>query len=436
MPKTLHSADNGFEQELENYLSLANKPHSEVTRKVAAILADVAKRGDAALIEYTRKFDHPEATVETLRISESEMEEAERQCAPELLEALGLACQRIEAYHRKQLPADVRYKDPEGITLGWQWRPIEAVGLYVPGGKASYPSSVLMNAIPARIAGVTRMVVAVPAPKGELNPLVLAAARIAGIHEIYRIGGAQAIAALAYGTKTIPRVDKIAGPGNAFVAEAKRQLYGHVGIDMVAGPSEILVIADGSCNAEWIAADLLSQAEHDVQARSILITDNAAYAEHVEQEAERILSFLPRAHIAKISWNENGLIILTQDLHKAVEICNRIAPEHAEIATEEPEALLPALRHAGAIFLGHRTPEAIGDYTAGPSHVLPTAGSARFSSGLSVLDFMKRSSIVGCDEAGFNALAEATTKLAEAEGLGAHALSVARRAGIIMDGKK
>jgi len=394
---------------------------------VAAIIEDVAARGDTALVEYTNRFDRVSLSPAQLRLSSDEIAAGAEAAPADTVAALRLAADRIESFHRRQLPSAIDYVDAAGVRLGQRWRPIAAAGLYVPGGTAAYPSSVLMNAIPARVAGVERLVITVPAPDGVLNPLVLAAARLAGIGEIYRIGGAQAIAALAYGTETIAPVDKVVGPGNAYVAAAKRRVFGRVGIDMIAGPSEILVVADRHNDPAWIAADLLSQAEHDPAAQAILVTDDDDFAAAVERDIERHLQRLPRAGIARDSWRQNGAVILVADWGEALPLIDRIAPEHLELAVEDPDALAQRVRHAGAIFLGRHTPEAVGDYVAGPNHVLPTARSARFASGLGVLDFMKRTTMVGCDAASLAALAPAAIRLAEAEGLDAHALSLAIR---------
>jgi len=404
---------------------------ADVGEAVGKILADVKARGDAAVIDYTAKFDGLALTPETLRISKEEIAQAAAAVDGETLDALKLAAERITAYHQKLMPEDMSFTDSAGIELGARWRPIDAVGIYVPGGRAAYPSSVLMNASPARIAGVPRVVMAVPTPKGVINPLVLAAADIAGVHEIYRIGGAQAVGALAYGTATIKPVDKIVGPGNAYVAAAKRQVFGTVGIDMIAGPSEILVVADGANDPAWIAADLLSQAEHDPSSQSILITDDAMFADKVAAAVEAHLQVLPRAEIARASWDGFGGIIVVGDLLRdAPSLVDRIAPEHLEIASDDADAIAEKVRHAGAIFLGRHTPEAIGDYLAGPNHVLPTSGSARFSSGLGTMDFLKRTSMVRCSPEGLAAVGPAAVKLADAEGLGAHGLSVAIRLNI------
>jgi histidinol dehydrogenase len=389
----------------------------------------VASRGDTALIEYTRRFDRIELAPATLRLSKDEIAAGADAAPADTVDALRFAAERIESFHRRQLPMPIDYVDAAGVTLGMRWRPVVAAGLYVPGGTASYPSSVLMNAIPAKVAGVERLVMTVPAPDGVLNPLVLAAARLVGIDEVYRIGGAQAVAALAYGTATIKPVDKIVGPGNAYVAAAKRRVFGKVGIDMIAGPSEILVVADRHNDPAWIAADLLSQAEQAGAAQAILVTDSADFAAAVEAAAARHLEHLPRADIARASWQANSAILIVADWDEAVPLIDRIAPEHLELAIENADALAARVHHAGAIFLGRYTPEAIGDYVAGPNHVLPTARSARFASGLGVLDFMKRTTIVGCDAASLDALAPAAIRLAEAEGLDAHALSLALRLG-------
>jgi histidinol dehydrogenase len=395
---------------------------------VRDIVASVRDRGDAAVLDYTRRFDRLSASdMASLAVSRDEIEKAVARCSPEILAALDLAARRIEAFHRQQAPQDLALTDADGVRLGMRWRPIDAVGLYVPGGTASYPSSVLMNAMPAKVAGVARQVMVVPTPDGVLNPLVLAAAERAGVTEIYRIGGAQAVAALAYGTATIAPVDKIVGPGNAYVAAAKRQLFGKVGIDSVAGPSEILVVADRDNDPAWIAADLLSQAEHDTAAQAILITDDEGFADAVVAAVDRHLATLSRTAIASESWDKHGAVILVDTLDEAVPLVDRLAPEHLELAIADPDRLSDRIRHAGAIFLGRHTPEAIGDYVAGPNHVLPTARTARFSSGLSVYDFLKRTTLVACDADSLAAIGPAAIALAEAEGLGAHALSVAIR---------
>lgn len=427
MPLKLDATDAGFETAFRELLASKREDSVDVNEAVAAILADVRARGDRALIEYTERFDRLTLTPETLRISADEIAEAEAKCDAGELAALRVAAERIRDYHRRQVPEDLDYRDAQGVRLGHRWTAVSAAGLYVPGGLASYPSSVLMNAIPAAVAGTERVVMVVPTPDNRINPLVLAAARLAGVTEIYRIGGAQAVAALAYGTQSIAPVDKIVGPGNAYVAAAKKQVFGTVGIDMIAGPSEILVIADADNDPRWIAADLLSQAEHDTAAQSILITDDADFAEAVERAVDVHLQSLERTEIAGKSWQDHGAVILVPDMKAAARLSDRIAPEHLELAVEDPDGLASQLRHAGAIFLGRHTPEAVGDYVAGPNHVLPTARSARFSSGLSVLDFLKRSSLISCSEEGLEKIGPAAVTLARSEGLGAHALSVALR---------
>ncbi len=423
----LNNAEPDFQRRFADMLAQKREGSLDVDADVRAILAEVRERGDAALIDYTRRFDRFEASAATLAVSADEIERATMAVDPQILAALQLAAERIRAYHQRQFPQDCRFTDELGVELGWRWTAVESAGLYVPGGTASYPSSVLMNAIPATIAGVERIVMTVPTPEGRINPLVLAAARLGGVGEIYRVGGAQAIAALAYGTDTIKAVVKIVGPGNAYVAAAKRQVFGTVGIDMIAGPSEVLIIADGDNDADWIAADLLAQAEHDESAQSILITDAPALADAVCLAVERQLKTLPRAAIASASWSDFGAVILVADLSEAGELCDAIAPEHLEIATADPDALFGRIRNAGAVFLGRHTPEALGDYIAGANHVLPTARSARFSSGLSVLDYMKRTSILRSGQAGLAALGPAAVDLAGAEGLEAHARSVSIR---------
>ena len=430
MAQWLKAGEPDFEARFQAFLGARRGQPEDVAVAVAAIIADVRERGDEALIEYTSRFDRFALTSERLRIRPEEVETAVASCSPEVLAALELAVQRIEAYHSRQRPSDDRYKDAAGCELGHRWTAIEAVGLYVPGGLAAYPSSVLMNAIPARVAGVERIAMVVPTPDDRLNPQVLAAARIAGIEEIYRIGGAQAVAALTHGTQSIAPVDKIVGPGNAYVAEAKRQVFGTVGIDMIAGPSEVLVLADASNDPGWIAADLLAQAEHDPTAQSILVTDDEAFARTVEEAVERQLRTLPKADIARRSWQDHGAIIITGDLDSAVPLVDRVAPEHLEIAAADAERLAGRIRNAGAIFIGTFTPEVIGDYVGGPNHVLPTARSARFSSGLSVLDFMKRTTILKLDSGALAELGPAAVTLGRAEGLEAHARSVAIRLNI------
>ena len=427
MPRRLATSDSGFAREFAALLAEKREAAEEVDAAVAAILADVRTRGDAAVIEATKRFDRLDLSPATMRLSAEEIAAAERQCSAETLAALRLAAERIESYHRRLVPEDFDYVDPQGIRLGARWRPIGAVGIYVPGGLAAYPSSVLMNAIPAKVAGVDRVAMVVPAPEGKLNPLVLAAAKLAGVSEIYRIGGAQAVAALAYGTATIPAVDKIVGPGNAYVAAAKRRVFGTVGIDMIAGPSEILVLADAQNDPTWIAADLLSQAEHDTAAQAILITTDPSFAAAVARAVEAHLNTLPRGSIAGVSWARHGALIVTRNWQEAIPLVDRIAPEHLEIAVEDAEALAGRVRNAGAIFLGRHSPEAVGDYVGGPNHVLPTARSARFSSGLGVQDFMKRTSLLSCGPEGLRAVGPAAIELARAEGLDAHALSIAIR---------
>jgi histidinol dehydrogenase len=418
----------GFEADFARLLDDKRETAADVNDAVAAIIAAVRDRGDAALVEYTARFDRlPGLTADALAIGRDEVDQAVAKVSPDLIRALELAAERIADFHRRQLPEGYQYTDQAGVRLGCRWTAVQAAGLYVPGGTAAYPSSVLMNAIPAKVAGVGRLVMVVPTPDGKLNPLVLAAARLAGIDEIYRVGGAQAVAALAFGTKTIRPVDKIVGPGNAYVAAAKRQVFGTVGIDMIAGPSEILVVADGANDPAWIAADLLSQAEHDTAAQSILITDDAAFGDRVAEAVESHLKTLPRSAIARESWDAHGAIIRVDALDKAVPLIDRIAPEHLELAVADPDALAARVTNAGAIFLGRYTPEAVGDYVGGPNHVLPTARSARFSSGLGVHDFMKRTTLLGCDAAALRAIGPAAVALAEAEGLGAHGLSVALR---------
>ena len=424
MATRLDARDPDFESAFRRLLEANRETGVDVDDAVRAILSDVRERGDAAVIDYTSKFDQFDLTPETLAFSADDIAGAREQCSSDVLDALEIAAGRITDYHQRQVPDDLDYTDDAGVRLGYRWTPLQAAGLYVPGGTAAYPSSVLMNALPAKIAGVERLAMVVPTPNGEINPLVLAAAAIAGIDEIYRIGGAQAIGALAYGTETIACVDKIVGPGNAYVAAAKRQVFGAVGIDMVAGPSEILVLADGANDPAWTAADLISQAEHDTAAQSILITDDAGFADAVQTAIDGLLDTLPRAEIAAASWRDFGAMIVIGDLADAIPLIDRIAPEHLEIATDDPDALAAQVRNAGAIFLGRYAPEALGDYVAGPNHVLPTARSARFSSGLGVLDFVKRTSIIGCDADALAKIGPAAVSLATAEGLDAHGLSV------------
>lgn len=427
MPVRLDACAPEFAADFARLLAGKREAAAEVGERVAAILAEVRTEGDAALIRLTAKFDRLELTPATLRVPDSEIAAADSRCEPGVLAALDLAAARIRAFHSRQMPEGIFYTDDAGIRLGLRWTPVDAAGLYVPGGLASYPSSVLMNAIPAKVAGVPRLVMAVPAPDGVLNPLVLAAARRGGVDEIYRVGGAQAIGALAYGTATIARVDKIVGPGNAYVAAAKRQVFGCVGIDMVAGPSEVLVVADGANDPDWIAVDLLSQAEHDRAAQAILVTDDPAFADRVEAAVAKRLETLPRADIAGASWAAHGAVIVVGRLDEAPALVDMVAPEHLELAVADPEALAAKVRHAGAIFLGRLTPEALGDYVGGPNHVLPTARSARFSSGLSVLDFLKRTTLLSAGPGGVAAIGPAAVTLANAEGLTAHGLSVTLR---------
>jgi histidinol dehydrogenase len=427
MPLRLDSRSPDFEALFRDFLSVKREAAQDVEDTVRAIIADVAGRGDQALIELTQKFDRVDLTEAGLRVSAAEMDAAEKACDRKALDSLALARDRIEAYHRRQKPENSRFTDALGVELGSRWTAIEAVGLYVPGGTAAYPSSVLMNAVPAKVAGCERLVMVVPAPDGKLAPLVLAAAKLAGVDEVYRIGGAQAVAALAYGTQTIAPVAKIVGPGNAYVAAAKRLVFGKVGIDMIAGPSEVLIIADKTANPDWIAADLLAQAEHDASAQSILITDDDSLADAVERAVESQLKTLPRADVARASWRDFGAIILVPTLAVAIPLSDRLAPEHLEIEAENADALAACVRNAGAIFIGSHTPEAIGDYVAGSNHVLPTARSARFSSGLGVLDFMKRTSLLKCGPEQLRALGPAAIALGEAEGLTAHARSVSIR---------
>tara|TARA_R110002110_G_scaffold44304_3_gene136624 strand:- start:1072 stop:2373 length:1302 start_codon:yes stop_codon:yes gene_type:complete len=427
MPVTLDATAPDFETAFTTLLNAKREDSPDVDVVVADIIADVRARGDAAVIDLTEKFDRIALTPDTLRITAKEIAKAIDEVTDEDRAALELAATRIRAYHARQLPEDAEWTDGEGATLGWRWTPVSAAGLYVPGGLASYPSSVLMNAIPAKVAGVPRLAMVVPTPDGVLNPLVLLAAHISGVDEIYRIGGAQAVAALAYGTATIPPVDKITGPGNAFVAAAKRRVFGKVGIDMIAGPSEILVIADADNDPDWIALDLMSQAEHDESAQSMLITTDAGFGEKVAKAVEKRLETLERRAIASVSWRDNGAIITVPDLAAAASLSNRIAPEHLELCVADPDALSARITHAGAIFLGQWTPEAIGDYVGGPNHVLPTARSARFSSGLSVLDFMKRTTLARMTPDALRAIGPAAERLARSESLEAHGLSVTAR---------
>lgn len=427
----LSTKDAGFEQAFRRLVRDRRESSEDVARDVTLILADVRNRGDEAIAELTQRFDgHSLADDALWRIELSECREAFDALKPDLRAALEMAAQRIRAYHESQKPENRDYTDEIGVRLGAIWRPVDAAGLYVPGGRASYPSSLLMNAIPAKVAGVERLVVTTPTPKGETNQLVMAAAWLAGVDELWRIGGAHAVAAMAYGTQRIRPVDVITGPGNAWVAEAKRQLYGVVGIDMVAGPSEILVIADGKNDPEWIATDLLSQAEHDPAAQSILITDDPLFADIVADRVGVEIAMLETARVADQSWNKHGVIIEVESLDEAPALANALAAEHVEIATDDPEAMFRQIRHAGSVFLGRFTPEAVGDYVAGPNHVLPTGRRARFSSGLSVLDFMKRTSFIQLDEAALQAIGPAAIALADAEGLPAHARSIEVRLGL------
>ena len=427
MPIHLSTAQPDFEQRFADLLSMKREDAADVNEAVAAIIADVRARGDAALVELTGRFDRLDLTAAGLAFTAGEIADQTARVSAEDRAALVTAASRIRAYHARQMPEDMLWTDPEGASLGWRWTPVSAAGLYVPGGQASYPSSVLMNAIPARVAGVERLVICVPTPDGAVNPLVLLAAELAGVDEIYRIGGAQAIAALAYGTETIRPVDTITGPGNAYVAAAKRQVFGRVGIDMIAGPSEVLIIAAGAQDPEWLALDLLAQAEHDADAQSILITPDQALAQAVVAEVERLLPSLPRAAVAGASWRDYGTVILTRDLDEAAALSDRLAPEHLELCVDDPDALARKTRHAGAIFLGGWTPEAVGDYVSGPNHVLPTARSARFSSGLSVMDFLKRTTLAKLSPAALGTIGPAAVRLAASEGLSAHGLSVSAR---------
>ncbi|ARE39267.1 Histidinol dehydrogenase [Rhodovulum sp. P5] len=427
MPVFLDTSAPGFEDDFAALLSAKREDSPDVDDTVAAIIADVRARGDAAVIELTDRFDRLSLTPETLAFSAEEIEAACATVPDDERAALELAAERIRAYHVRQKPDDATWTDPEGATLGWRWTPVSAAGLYVPGGLASYPSSVLMNAIPAQVAGVERLVICAPTPEGKANPLVLLAAKLSGVDTVYRIGGAQAIAALAYGTDTIQPVDKITGPGNAYVAAAKRRVFGKVGIDMIAGPSEILVIADKDNDPDWVAIDLLSQAEHDESAQSILITDDAEFGRAVAAAVDRHLETLERRAIAGASWRDFGAVITVRNLDEAAELSNRVAPEHLELCVADPDALSEKITHAGAIFLGQWTPEAIGDYIGGPNHVLPTARSARFSSGLSVHDFIKRTTLAKMTPAALKAIGPAAETLAISESLEAHGLSIRAR---------
>ncbi|AMS44144.1 histidinol dehydrogenase [Aminobacter aminovorans] len=427
MAITLRQSDADFEKRFAAFLTTKREISPDVDATVRAIIDDVRSRGDAALIDYSRKFDRADLGTLGIAVSRADIDQAYKDADPATVEALRFARDRIHSHHARQMPRDDRYVDPIGVELGSRWTAVEAVGLYVPGGTASYPSSVLMNAVPAKVAGVERIVIVVPASGGVINPLVLVAADIAGVSEIYRVGGAQAVAALAYGTETIRPVAKIVGPGNAYVAAAKRQVFGTVGIDMIAGPSEVLIVADSDNDPDWLAADLLAQAEHDVSAQSILITNDAAFGKSVEAAVERQIKLLPRAETAAASWRDFGAVIVVDDFDAAIPLIDRIAAEHLELAVDDAEALLGRIRNAGAIFVGKHTPEVIGDYVGGSNHVLPTARSARFSSGLTVLDFVKRSSILKLGPDQLRELAPAAIALAKAEGLDAHARSVAIR---------
>ena len=427
MPQFLTTTDPDFDAAFAALLTMKREDAPDVDAVVAGIIADVRERGDAAVIELTERFDRLSLTPQSMAFSAGEIAAECDKVSPEDRAALELAAARIRAYHERQMPEDQRWTDGAGASLGWRWTAVSAAGLYVPGGLASYPSSVLMNAIPAKVAGVERLVVACPTPGGQVNPLVLLAARLAGVDTVYRIGGAQAIAAMAYGTATIRPVDKITGPGNAYVAAAKRRVFGRVGIDMIAGPSEILVIADRDNDPDWIALDLLSQAEHDESAQAILVTDDAGLAQAVVAAVEARLQTLERRAIAGASWRDFGAVIVTRDLDEAAMLSNRVAPEHLELCVADPETLAEQITHAGAIFLGHWTPEAIGDYVGGPNHVLPTARSARFSSGLSVMDFLKRTTIAHMTPAALAAIGPAAERLANSESLQAHGLSVRAR---------
>jgi histidinol dehydrogenase len=427
MTLRLDASASDFEASFKALLAMKRESAPDVDEAVRQIIAEVIAKGDAALIDFSRRFDRVDLEKTGIAVSPEEIASAEAKCPSEQLAALDLALERIMAFHERQMPQDLRFRDEAGVELGWRWTPLDSVGLYVPGGTAAYPSSVLMNVAPAKVAGVKRIVMVVPTPDGRVEPLVLAAARRSGITEVYRVGGAQAVAALAFGTQTIAPVAKIVGPGNAYVAAAKRRVFGHVGIDMIAGPSEVLIIADASANPDWIAADLLAQAEHDASAQSILITDDARLAASVEKAVEARLSTLPRKDIAAASWRDYGAILVTRSLRDALPLVDRIAAEHLEIIAEDAEDLASGVNNAGAIFIGGYTPEAVGDYVGGSNHVLPTARSARFSSGLSVLDFLKRSSILKCDPDSLRAIGAAAVTLGEAEGLHAHARSVAVR---------
>ena len=427
MVKELNNKRASFEQDFAELLSANRDTENDVSPVVKEILADVKVRGNQALFDYSKKFDHVDLDENSIRVTDDEIDAAMAACAPETIDALKIAAKRISDFHVRHLPDNDDMTDAEGVKLGVIWHPVDAAGIYVPGGKAAYPSSVLMNAIPAKAAGVPRIIMVVPTPNGDINPLVLAAAHISGITEIYKIGGAQAVGALAYGTETIKPVDIIAGPGNAYVAAAKKEVFGTVGIDMIAGPSEILVVADNKNDPRWIAMDLLSQAEHDEVAQSILITDDEVYAKQIIMAVEDHLATLPRANIARTSWDNNGCVIVVSDMDEAADLVNQIAPEHLELAIDNPREYCGKIRNAGSIFLGRYTPEAIGDYIAGPNHVLPTSGSARFSSGLSVLNFMKRNTVIECTEDSLNVIGPPAMTLADEEGLDAHKNSIGIR---------
>ena len=427
MPVLLNSQNSDFEKDFKKLLLAKREDSVDVDVSVRAIIGEVIERGDQALIEYTKKFDRISLTTDTIRFTQSELKEQAEQVSDKDRSALELAAARIKSYHEKQIPDDTSWTDESGVDLGWRWSPVAAAGLYVPGGLASYPSSVLMNAIPAKVAGVRRLAITVPTPDNKINPMVLLAAQLSGVDEVYRVGGAQAIAALAYGTKTIEPVDKITGPGNAFVAAAKRQVFGKVGIDMIAGPSEILVIADKTSRPDWVALDLLSQAEHDENAQSILITDSDDVINAVTEKIEINLQNLSRNEIAGKSWKNNGAIIKVPNFEIAAELSNRLAPEHLELCVSDPENLAKKISNAGAIFLGHWTPEAVGDYVTGPNHVLPTARSARFSSGLSVMDFLKRTTLAKVSRDALLKIGPSAVTLANSEGLECHGLSISER---------
>jgi histidinol dehydrogenase len=429
VPLRLDAGAKGFERGFAKLLAAREAGARSVDGVVAKIVADVRARGDAALIAYTKRFDRLTLTPNTIRVSGAEIAAARKACDKRALKALDVAAERIAAFHERMKPKGQSWRDAAGIELGWRWTALDSVGLYVPGGKAAYPSSVLMNAIPAKVAGVKRLVATVPAPDGKIAPLVLAACAIAGVDEVHRVGGAQAIAALAYGTKTIAPVDKIVGPGNAYVAAAKRLVFGAVGIDLIAGPSEVCVVADSSTDPRWIAVDLLAQAEHDAAAQSVLVTDDPAYADAVASAVDRELATHTRAAIAAASWRDHGAIVLVRDLAQAPGIVDRLAPEHLQLACRGAKRLAGKVRHAGAIFVGPHTPEALGDYLAGPNHVLPTSGAARFASGLGTADFMKRTTLIAADAKALARLAEDGIALAQAEGLASHAASLALRIG-------